>query len=95
MPQTVSAVAGIEPLHDQPAIREFGVLLDAPVEPVVEYCVARGVNPGYPLGADYEEYPNGLLVALTEQRSRAEIDRLAELLAAAVESAGESEEARA
>ena len=38
----------------------------------------------YPLGADYPEYGDGLLVAITEQRSRADIDRLVEVLGAAV-----------
>ena len=38
----------------------------------------------YPLGADYPEFEDGLLVALTEQRSKADIDRLAEVLGAAI-----------
>ena len=51
---------------------------------VVERCQEQGVNPGYALGRDYPEHADGLLVALTEQRSRADIDRLAEVLGAAV-----------
>jgi glycine dehydrogenase subunit 1 len=54
------------------------VRLAAPVHRVIERCAADGVNPGYPLEDD------GLLVAITEQRSRADIDRLAEVLVAAV-----------
>ena len=57
-------------LHDQPVVREFAVRLDAPVDEVIERCAAEGVNPGYPLGADYPEYEDGLLVAITEQRTR-------------------------
>ena len=49
---------------------------------MIERCAAEGVNPGYPLGADYEEYEDGLLVAITEQRTREDIDRLAEVLGA-------------
>ena len=45
---------------------------------------AEGVNPGYALGRDYEEFDDGLLVALTEQRTRADIDRLPRSLGAAV-----------
>ena len=37
-----------------------------------------------PLGGDYPEFEGGLLVAITERRSRADIDRLAEVLGAAV-----------
>jgi glycine dehydrogenase subunit 1 len=78
------ALDGVEALHEQPVVREFAVRLDAPVAAVVERCAAEGVNPGYALGRDYDEFPDGLLVAITEQRSRADIDRLAQVLGAAV-----------
>ena len=54
------------------------------VAAVIRRCQDEGVNPGYALGRDYDEYADGLLVALTEQRSKADIDRLAEVLGAAV-----------
>jgi glycine dehydrogenase subunit 1 len=82
--RTLAAVDGIELLHDQPVVREFAVRIAAPVERVIERCAAQGVNPGYPLAHDYSEHEDGLLVAITEQRSRADIDRLAEVLGAAV-----------
>ncbi len=81
---TLTALDGVEALHDQPVIREFAVRLDAPVDRVIERCAAEGINPGYALGRDYEEYADGLLIALTEQRTRAQIDRFAEVLGAAV-----------
>src|SRR4051812_40296704 len=84
---------GVELLHEQPVVREFAVRLAAPVERVLERCAAEGVNPGHPLGADYPEFGDGLLVAITEQRSRADIDRLTQTLGAAV--AAERETARA
>jgi glycine dehydrogenase subunit 1 len=80
----LTALEGVEAIHEQPVIREFAVALDAPVEAVIERCAAEGVNPGYPLGRDYPEHENGVLVAITEQRSKADIDRLAEVLGAAV-----------
>ena len=51
---------------------------------VLDRCAAAGVNAGYALGRSYDEYGDGLLVAITEQRSRADIDRLAEVLGGAV-----------
>ena len=78
------AIDGVSALHDQPVVREFAVTLDAPVEAVVARCREQGVNPGYPLGRDYPEHAGGLLVAITEQRTRSDIDRLAEVLAQAV-----------
>ncbi len=80
----LAELEGVELLHDQPVVREFAVRLAAPVDRVIERCAADGVNPGYPLGTDYDEFDDGLLVAITEQRSRADIDRLAEVLGAAV-----------
>jgi glycine dehydrogenase subunit 1 len=82
--RALAALDGVELLHEQPVVREFAVRLAAPVDRVIERCAAEGVNPGYPLGADYPEFEDGLLVALTEQRSKADIDRLAEVLGAAV-----------
>jgi glycine dehydrogenase subunit 1 len=82
--KALANLEGVEPLHEQPVIREFAVRLNAPVHDVIERCAAEGVNPGYPLGADYDEYEDGLLVAITEQRTRADIDRLAEVLGRAV-----------
>jgi glycine dehydrogenase subunit 1 len=70
----LGALDGVSALHDQPVVREFALTLDAPVDRVIERCLAAGVNPG--LALDDEGYENGLLVAITEQRSRADIDRL-------------------
>jgi glycine dehydrogenase subunit 1 len=82
--ERLAALDGVELLHEQPVVREFAVALDAPVEAVMKRCLEQGINPGYPLGADYPEHENGLLVAITERRTRAEIDRLVEVLGGAV-----------
>jgi glycine dehydrogenase subunit 1 len=84
--ETLCALDGVEPLHSQPAIREFAVRLDGNVAAVKRRCAAQGVNPGVDLErlTGREEDRGGLLVAITEQRSRADIDRLAEALGAAV-----------
>jgi glycine dehydrogenase subunit 1 len=80
----LTAIDGVEPLHQQPVVREFAVRLNAPVDRVIARCQDAGVNPGHALGHEYDEYADGLLVALTERRSKADIDRLAEVLGAAV-----------
>ncbi len=82
--ERLTALDGVRALHEQPVVREFAVALDADVARVVDRCQEQGVNPGYALGRDYPEHADGLLVALTEQRSRADIDRLADVLGAAV-----------
>ncbi|HZU40244.1 MAG TPA: aminomethyl-transferring glycine dehydrogenase subunit GcvPA [Solirubrobacteraceae bacterium] len=82
--ERLSALDGVELLHEQPVFREFAVSLDAPVQRVIGRCRERGINPGYPLGREYPEHERGLLVAITEQRTREDIDRLADALGAAV-----------
>jgi glycine dehydrogenase subunit 1 len=85
--ETLSKLEGVEKLHDQPVVREFAVRLDADVAAVRRRCAQEGVNPGVDLQeiTGRAEDRGGLLVAITERRSRADIDRLAEVLGAAVE----------
>jgi glycine cleavage system P protein (glycine dehydrogenase) subunit 1 len=82
--EALAAVDGVTLLHEQPVVREFAVALEAPVDEVIARCAEQGINPGYPLGRDYPEHPNGLLVAITERRTREQIDRLVEVLGSAV-----------
>jgi glycine dehydrogenase subunit 1 len=84
--QALTAHDGVEAAHHQPVVREFALRLDADVAAVRARCAAQGVNPGADLHAltGREEDRGGLLVAITERRSRADIDRLAEVLGAAV-----------
>ena len=82
--ERLAAIDGVELLHDAPVVREFAVRLEAPVGAVLDRCRRAGIAAGYALGRDYPEYQDGLLVAITERRSRADIDRLAEALGAAV-----------
>jgi glycine cleavage system P protein (glycine dehydrogenase) subunit 1 len=82
--ERLAAVDGVELLHDAPVLREFAVSLDAPVPAVLERCAERGIAAGYPLAREYPEFDSGLLVAITERRTREQIDALAEALGAAV-----------
>ena len=91
--ERLTAIPGVHGLHEQPVVREFALTLDAPVADVIERCVAAGVNPGYALGRDYPEFESGLLVAITEKRTRDDIDRLAAVLGEAV-AAGRSRDAQ-
>jgi glycine cleavage system P protein (glycine dehydrogenase) subunit 1 len=80
--ERLSGLEGVSRLHEQPVVREFAIRVDAPLDRVIERCRADGVNPGVPLGA--LGYEDGLLVAITEQRTAADIDRLADALEAAI-----------
>jgi glycine dehydrogenase subunit 1 len=89
--QRLAEVDGVEGLHDTAVVREFPVRLAAPVEAVLRRCAERGVNAGYPLGRDYPEHADGLLVAITERTSPSDIDLLVETLGAAVAAEREKE----
>jgi glycine dehydrogenase subunit 1 len=93
--ERLAEIDGVSLAHRQPVVREFALSLSAPVERVIERCAEQGVNPGYPLGKEYPELEGGLLVALTERRTRSDVDRLAEVLAAAVAAETEAVQARA
>ena len=84
--EALARLEGVEATHSQPVVREFALHLDADVAAVRERCAAHGVNPGADLYAltGREDDRGGLLVAITERRSRADIDRLVEVLGAAV-----------
>jgi glycine dehydrogenase subunit 1 len=74
--------AGFELLFPKRAtFKEFGVRVGRNAREVVRAARERGVHPGYALGRDYEGMDDVLLVAVTEKRTVAEIDRLAEVLA--------------
>src|SRR6185437_14106762 len=65
----------------KPTFKEFAVRVGRSGREAVRAARARGVNPGYPLGRDYERFDDAVLVAVTERRTVEEIDRLAEVLA--------------
>src|SRR4051812_44940837 len=82
--ERLAAVQGVHLLHEAPVAREFAIEVEAPVSAVLDLCADQGFAAGYPLARDYPEFEDGLLVAITERRTKAQIDELAEALAAAV-----------
>jgi glycine dehydrogenase subunit 1 len=93
--QKLAAIDGVELLHEAPVVREFGLRIDAPVEAVLDRCAERGIGAGYALGSDYPEFADGLLVALTERRSKADVDKFAEVLEEAIKESRVAEGATA
>jgi glycine dehydrogenase subunit 1 len=73
----LTSIGGVEPMFpDRPFFKEFAVRLPRPASDVVDALVERGFLAGVPIADD----PNVLLVAVTERRTRAQIDGLAEAL---------------
>jgi glycine dehydrogenase subunit 1 len=65
---------------DRPTFKEIAFRTPIPARDVVTRAREHGVHPGYPLGRDYPGLDDVLLVALTEKRTPADVDRLAEVL---------------
>jgi glycine dehydrogenase subunit 1 len=76
---------GVEPLAAAPVLREFAVRLPRPAPVVIERLVDEGflagiaLDDGYTAGRD-----DGLLVAVTERRTRVEIDGFIDALSKAL-----------
>jgi glycine dehydrogenase subunit 1 len=65
---------------ERTTFKEFAVRVGRSAKDVVREARARGVHPGYALGRDYAGLDDALLVAVTETRTPADVDRLAEVL---------------
>ena len=69
--EALLSIDGVEPLAGAPVLREFAVRTPAAPEALVDRMADEGFLAGVALD---EEYGGGLLVAVTEKRTRAEID---------------------
>jgi glycine dehydrogenase subunit 1 len=74
----------VEPYAGAPVLREFAVRLPVPAHVVIERMADAGFLAGIPLGDDFDGGENGLLVAVTERRTRDEIDAYVTALGKAV-----------
>ncbi len=76
--ERLASIPRVSLSHTQPVVREFPIRVDGDLDAVIERCREAGINPGYRLSGDE------LLVAITEQRTRAHIDLLAGTIAEAL-----------
>ncbi len=72
--EALLAIEGVEPLAGAPVLREFAVHTGVAADVVVDRMAEEGFLAGVALSGEYGE---GLLVAVTEKRTRAEIDAYA------------------
>jgi glycine dehydrogenase subunit 1 len=74
----------VEAYADAPILREFALRLPVPASVVVDRMADAGFLAGIPLGDDFEDGEHGLLISVTERRTRDEIDAYVTALAKAV-----------
>jgi glycine dehydrogenase subunit 1 len=66
---------------DRTTFKEFAVRVGRPADEAIRAARERGVHPGYALKRDYSGMEDALLVCVTEKKTPADVDRLAEVLA--------------
>jgi glycine dehydrogenase subunit 1 len=77
----IAALNGYTLRFDGPFFKEFVVVSRKPVAKVLAHCRGKGVLAGVPLVQWYPELKDCFAVAVTEKRTRADIDALVEALA--------------
>jgi len=78
------AIDGVTAYADAPVVREFAVRTPIPADTVVERMADAGFLAGIPLGDQFNQGEHGLLIAVTERRTRDEIDAYVTAFAKAV-----------
>lgn len=78
------SIDGVTPIADAPILREFGLRLPIPAPVLIERMADAGFLAGLALGDEYEPDGHGLLVSVTERRTREEIDDYVVAMAKAV-----------
>ncbi|MFB6465838.1 aminomethyl-transferring glycine dehydrogenase subunit GcvPA [Cytobacillus sp. Hz8] len=66
--------AGFDMAFEGPCFNEFVVKLNKPIQEINQKLLAKGIIGGYDLGRDYQELINHMLIAVTELRTKGEID---------------------
>ncbi|HLA68033.1 MAG TPA: aminomethyl-transferring glycine dehydrogenase subunit GcvPA [Acidimicrobiia bacterium] len=74
-------IPGVALAHGAAFAREFAITLPADPVDVIAAMAQRGYLAGIPLGDDHPDLPNGLLVAVTEKRTAADMTGYAASLA--------------
>ena len=82
--QKLEAIKGVEVKKNWPTFNEFIIKLPEDPNEVIGKLINKGIAAGFPLGRYYKELANYMLIAVTEKRTKEEIDAFAEALEAAL-----------
>lgn len=74
--QAISAIDGYSLLFSAPKFNEFVVKTPAPAAEIAEQLLSKNIIAGLPLSKYYPDMTHALLVCVTEQNTKAEIDQL-------------------
>ena len=82
--EVLSAVKGVSLYTSGATFNEFTLTLPKPASSVAQKLLTKGIAAGVPAGTYYPGLENQLVVTVTEQRSKEEIDMLAKELEVAL-----------
>ncbi len=69
-----------KPVFDKPFFKEFAITSDIDPDKIIGDLRQEDIIGGYDLGKDYPEFKNSMLYAVTEKRTKDEIDKLSSVL---------------
>lgn len=69
-----------KPLFDKPFFMEFALTSDIKADEVNAKLLDKEIIGGYNIGKNYPQYENAILYAVTEKRTKADIDKLSSVL---------------
>lgn len=78
--QQLERIPDVEVKRSSPTFNEFVLSLPIRAEECIEKMLEKGFSAGFPLGRYYPDMDNYLLVAVTEKRTKEEIDRFAQAM---------------
>ncbi len=76
----ISTIPGYSLCFEKPFFNEFSVCCPRPVTEINEHLLEHGIIGGFDLSSDYPQFPNHLLIAVTEMNTREEINALCDTL---------------
>ncbi|PIU45361.1 MAG: aminomethyl-transferring glycine dehydrogenase [Ignavibacteriales bacterium CG07_land_8_20_14_0_80_59_12] len=77
----LSALPGFRVKHSRPFFKEFLLETKIPASQIIDQCSERGILPGVDVSS-LDPAEEGLLIAVTEKRTRSELDRFVDALRA-------------
>jgi glycine dehydrogenase subunit 1 len=76
----LSEIKGVEVKMSSPTFNEFVIKLPVDPDEIIGKLIDRGFEAGFPLGKYYDNMENFMLIAVTEKRTKSEINMFADLL---------------
>ena len=79
--EKLTQIPGVKLAFDRPFFKEFAIRVNGDVPKLLSGLTADGYLAGLSLARDYPKLADGIVVAVTEKRTKSEIDGLATAMA--------------